>query len=143
MICSSPGAMAGLKVLGGRGVISVTTNVAPRAMQDMCAAAVKGDAKTAGPINNRLMGLHRHLFVEANPIPVKWALARMGRIGNGIRLPLTPLSESQYETVLAARANLQQAEKVLEMTENNYKYGAATPLDILDSQTAVSVARTT
>jgi len=89
-------------LLGGRGVISVTTNVAPRAMQDMCVAAIKGNAKTAGPINNRLMGLHRHLFVEANPIPVKWALEQMGLIEGGIRLPLTPLSAPHHEIVRQA-----------------------------------------
>ena len=89
-------------LLGGRGVISVTTNVAPRAMQDMCVAAIKGDAKTAGPINNRLMGLHRHLFVEANPIPVKWALEQMGLIEGGIRLPLTRLSAAHHDIVRQA-----------------------------------------
>jgi 4-hydroxy-tetrahydrodipicolinate synthase len=89
-------------LLGGRGVISVTANVAPRAMQDMCVAAVKGDTKTAGPINNRLMGLHRHLFIEANPIPVKWALEEMGLVEGGIRLPLTPLSTGHHEIVRQA-----------------------------------------
>jgi 4-hydroxy-tetrahydrodipicolinate synthase len=89
-------------LLGGRGVISVTANVAPRAMQNMCTAAIKGDAKTAGPINNSLMGLHRHLFVEANPIPVKWALEQMGLIEGGIRLPLTPLSSPHHDIVRQA-----------------------------------------
>lgn len=89
-------------LLGGRGVISVTTNVVPRAMQDLCVAALKGDAKTAGPINNRLMGLHRHLFVEANPIPVKWALEQMGLIEGGIRLPLTRLSAAHHDIVRQA-----------------------------------------
>jgi len=89
-------------LLGGKGVISVTTNVVPRAMQDMCAAALKGDAKAAAAINDRLMGLHKNLFVEANPIPVKWALEQMGLIEGGIRLPLTPLSAAHHETVRAA-----------------------------------------
>ena len=89
-------------LLGGRGVISVTANVAPRLMHDMCAAALKGDLARAREANNRLLGLHRHLFCEANPIPVKWALAQMKRMGGGIRLPLTPLSEGCHERVLAA-----------------------------------------
>jgi 4-hydroxy-tetrahydrodipicolinate synthase len=89
-------------LLGGKGVISVTTNVAPRAMQDMCIAALKGDAKTAGVINDRLMGLHQKLFVEANPIPVKWVLEQMGLIEGGIRLPLTRLSAAHHETLRTA-----------------------------------------
>jgi 4-hydroxy-tetrahydrodipicolinate synthase len=68
----------------------------------MCAAAKKGDSAKAIDINNRLLGLHKHLFVETNPIPVKWALNRMGRIAEGIRLPLTPLSPANHETVAAA-----------------------------------------
>jgi 4-hydroxy-tetrahydrodipicolinate synthase len=71
-------------------------------MHEMCAAAVAGDAKRAIALNQRLMGLHQKLFVEANPIPVKWALARMGRIGEAIRLPLTPLAPAFHETVVAA-----------------------------------------
>lgn len=89
-------------LLGGRGVISVTTNVAPRAMQDMCAAALKGDAKTARAINDRLMGLHQKLFVEANPIPVKWVLEEMKLIEGGIRLPLTRLSAPHHDTLRQA-----------------------------------------
>jgi 4-hydroxy-tetrahydrodipicolinate synthase len=89
-------------LLGAHGDISVTANVAPRAMHEMCAAALAGDAKRAIALNQRLMGLHQKLFVEANPIPVKWALARMGRIGEGIRLPLTPLAAAHHETVTAA-----------------------------------------
>jgi len=89
-------------LLGGDGVISVTANVAPRLMHEMCEAARAGDAKRATQINNRLLPLHRHLFVEANPIPVKWALARMGRIAEGLRLPLTPLAAQFHETVAAA-----------------------------------------
>ncbi|MDH5263310.1 MAG: 4-hydroxy-tetrahydrodipicolinate synthase, partial [Betaproteobacteria bacterium] len=89
-------------LLGAHGDISVTANVAPRAMHEMCAAARAGDARKAIAINQRLMGLHQKLFVEANPIPVKWALARMGRIGDGIRLPLTPLAPAFHDTVAGA-----------------------------------------
>jgi 4-hydroxy-tetrahydrodipicolinate synthase len=91
-----------LMLQGGKGVISVTTNVAPRAMQDMCAAALRGDAAGARAINDRLLGLHKNLFVETNPIPVKWALQEMGLIEGGIRLPLTPLSAAYHETVRQA-----------------------------------------
>ncbi len=87
---------------GGRGVISVTANVAPRAMSEMVAAAGRGDTPAAQTVDARLAQLHRDLFLEANPIPVKWALERMGRIGSGIRLPLTPLSEGQQPAVMAA-----------------------------------------
>jgi len=93
-----------LMLLGGRGVISVTANVAPRLMHEMCVAALKPDPARARELNNRLMGLHRHLFVEANPIPVKWAVASMNLIKPGIRLPLTPLTASCYEQVRAAMA---------------------------------------
>ncbi len=89
-------------LLGGQGVISVTTNVAPRDMQDMCAAALKGDAKTAGVINDKLIGLHKSLFIEANPIPVKWVLEQMGLIEGGIRLPLTRLSEIHHDVLRQA-----------------------------------------
>ena len=89
-------------LLGANGDISVTANVAPRAMHEMCSAAIAGNAKKAIGINARLMGLHQKLFVEANPIPVKWALARMGRIGEGIRLPLTALAPSFHETLTGA-----------------------------------------
>ena len=77
---------------GARGVISVTANVAPRAMADVVAAAARGDAAGAQQLDAPLAGLHQQLFCEANPIPAKWALARMGLIGPGIRLPLTPLA---------------------------------------------------
>lgn len=87
---------------GGHGVISVTSNVAPRAMHDMCVAAMAGDRNKAEQINDRLMSLHTKLFVEANPIPVKWALHEMGLIPKGIRLPLTVLSEQQHEIVRQA-----------------------------------------
>jgi len=86
-------------LLGGHGIISVTANVAPRMMHDMCAAAFAGDLNTARALNSKLLRLHIDLFVEANPIPVKWAVAEMGLIGSGIRLPLTPLS-SQYHQLL-------------------------------------------
>jgi 4-hydroxy-tetrahydrodipicolinate synthase len=89
-------------LLGGHGTISVTANVAPRAMHEMCAAALRGDAATARTLNARLVGLHRDLFCEANPIPVKWAVSRMGFMSQGIRLPLTPLSPAGQERVLAA-----------------------------------------
>ncbi|HYC38623.1 MAG TPA: 4-hydroxy-tetrahydrodipicolinate synthase [Usitatibacter sp.] len=88
--------------LGANGVISVTANVAPRAMHEMIVAARAGDARKAIELNNRLLGLHRHLFCEANPIPVKWALQRMGRIATGIRLPLTPLAPQYHELVAGA-----------------------------------------
>jgi 4-hydroxy-tetrahydrodipicolinate synthase len=87
---------------GGKGVISVTANVAPRAMQDMCEAALRGDRATAAAINDRLMPLHRDLFIESNPIPVKWALHEMGLIESGIRLPLTVLSPPAREIVRKA-----------------------------------------
>jgi 4-hydroxy-tetrahydrodipicolinate synthase len=87
---------------GGKGVISVTANVAPKAMHDMCEAAFKGDHETAEQINHRLGRLHHDLFVESNPIPVKWALAEMGMISPGIRLPLTPLSQEYHDQVRQA-----------------------------------------
>ena len=82
-----------LMLAGGHGVISVTSNLAPEQMQRMCEAALAGEAAKAAEIDRGLEGLHRDLFLEANPIPVKWALAEMGRMGKGIRLPLTWLSE--------------------------------------------------
>lgn len=87
---------------GGAGVISVTANVAPRLMADMCEAALEGDAALAAELDQRLADLHRDLFIESNPIPVKWALARMGLIEGGIRLPLTPLSPACQPVVEAA-----------------------------------------
>ncbi len=94
-----------LILLGGQGTISVTANVAPRLVHEMCAAALAGDAVTARAIHLKLLGLHRNLFVEANPIPVKWAVARMGRIEDGIRLPLTPLAAENQERVRSAMAD--------------------------------------
>jgi 4-hydroxy-tetrahydrodipicolinate synthase len=89
-----------LILLGGHGTISVTANVAPRLMHQMCVAALAGDVKKAREINFKLLPLHQKLFVEANPIPVKWAVAQMGLIGAGIRLPLTPMS-AQFSEVVA------------------------------------------
>jgi 4-hydroxy-tetrahydrodipicolinate synthase len=91
-----------LMLLGADGVISVTANVAPRLMHEMCAAAIGGKAGDAREINHRLLGLHRHLFCEANPIPVKWAVHQLGRIAGGIRLPLTPLSNNFQSQVREA-----------------------------------------
>jgi len=91
-----------LLAMGSHGVISVTANVAPREMAQMCRAALDGDFKAALAINRRLLPLHGKLFVEANPIPLKWAMARMGLVESGIRLPLTPLSPAHHDTVLAA-----------------------------------------
>lgn len=89
-------------LLGFHGTISVTANVAPQAMHEMCMAALADDVRRARAINGRLVGLHRHLFCEANPIPVKWAVARLGLIEEGIRLPLTPLAAEGQHKVLAA-----------------------------------------
>jgi 4-hydroxy-tetrahydrodipicolinate synthase len=89
-------------LLGAKGDISVTANVAPRLMHEMCKLARAGKEKEARAINERLLGLHKNLFVEANPIPVKWALKEMGLVKGGIRLPLTPLSAKYHETVRAA-----------------------------------------
>ncbi|NOT68065.1 MAG: 4-hydroxy-tetrahydrodipicolinate synthase [Methylophilaceae bacterium] len=88
-----------LMLLGGHGVISVTANVAPKLMHEMCVAAMSGNAILARTINAKLFALHQKLFVEANPIPVKWVLHKMGLIGAGIRLPLVTLS-AQYQDVL-------------------------------------------
>jgi 4-hydroxy-tetrahydrodipicolinate synthase len=89
-------------LLGGHGVISVTANVAPKLMHRMCAAALVGDVKKARELNLRLFPLHQRLFVEANPIPVKWALAEMGMIEPGLRLPMSPLAEKFHQTVREA-----------------------------------------
>ena len=91
-----------LMLLGAKGSISVTANVAPWLMHKMCAAALNGDLSEAREINFKLLGLHRNLFVEANPIPVKWAVARMGHMKNVLRLPLTPLSQASQPAVEAA-----------------------------------------
>src|SRR5687767_12346847 len=91
-----------LILMGGHGVISVTANVAPKLMHQMCAAALVGDVKKARELNFKLFPLHQKLFVEANPIPVKWALAEMGMIEGGLRLPLSPLDEKFHQTVREA-----------------------------------------
>jgi 4-hydroxy-tetrahydrodipicolinate synthase len=91
-----------LVLLGGHGVISVTANVAPKLMHQMCAAALVGDVKKARELNLKLLPLHQKLFVEANPIPVKWALAEMGMIEAGLRLPLSPLADRFHQTVRLA-----------------------------------------
>ncbi|MFN3828920.1 MAG: 4-hydroxy-tetrahydrodipicolinate synthase [Tepidimonas ignava] len=91
-----------LMLLGGQGNVSVTANVAPRLMHELCAAAIAGDARTATRIQMQLLPLHKQLFVEANPIPVKWAMARLGLCGPTLRLPLTPLSANGQAVVEAA-----------------------------------------
>jgi 4-hydroxy-tetrahydrodipicolinate synthase len=88
--------------VGARGVISVSANVAPRRMHEACAAALSGDLTEARVIDASLQPLHKDLFVESSPIPVKWAVARMGIIGNAIRLPLVELASAHHETVLRA-----------------------------------------
>lgn len=93
-----PTAMA-LMFCGGRGNISVTANVAPRAMHELCVAAMAGRTAEAIAINNKMLPLHNKLFVEPNPVPVKWALTQMGLISSGIRLPLVGLGSEYHETV--------------------------------------------
>ena len=88
-----------LILLGAHGTISVTANVAPRLMHEMCLAALNGEVAKAREINFRLLGLHRYLFIEANPIPVKWAVSSMGKMKNVLRLPLTPLSAASQNIV--------------------------------------------
>jgi 4-hydroxy-tetrahydrodipicolinate synthase len=87
---------------GARGVISVTANVAPRRMSDACRAALSGDLTLARAVDAHLQALHKDLFLEANPVPVKWAVARMGLIGNAIRLPLVEMAPAHQEAVLRA-----------------------------------------
>jgi 4-hydroxy-tetrahydrodipicolinate synthase len=96
-----PTAMA-LMFCGGAGNISVTANVAPRAMHELCVAAMNGETAKAIEINNKVLPLHQKLFVEPNPVPVKWALAEMGMMPAGLRLPLAPLSADCHDTVRAA-----------------------------------------
>ena len=88
-----------LMLCGGQGNISVTANVAPRLMHELCVAAIAGDREKAMQIQFQLMPLHKQLFVEANPIPVKWAMARMGLMGGAMRLPMTPLSATNEPVV--------------------------------------------
>jgi 4-hydroxy-tetrahydrodipicolinate synthase len=91
-----------LMLCGGQGNVSVTANIAPRAMSQLCKAAIAGDAKAAMDIQRKLMPVHKWLFVEANPIPLKWAMARMGLCGPALRLPMTPLSAQHHAGVEAA-----------------------------------------
>jgi len=91
-----------LMLCGGQGNISVTANLAPRLMHELCVAAIAGDASTAMRIQRQLMPLHKHLFVEANPIPVKWAMARLGLCGSTLRLPMTALASAHHASVEAA-----------------------------------------
>jgi 4-hydroxy-tetrahydrodipicolinate synthase len=91
-----------LILMGGHGVVSVTANVAPKLMHQMCAAALVGDVKRARELNMRLFPLHQRLFLEANPIPVKWALAEMGMIEGGLRLPMSPLADKFHQAVREA-----------------------------------------
>jgi 4-hydroxy-tetrahydrodipicolinate synthase len=88
-----------LMLCGGHGNVSVTANVAPRMMHELCMAAIAGDVKHAMALQMKLMPLHKHLFIESNPIPVKWAVARMGHCGPALRLPLTPLTPSSQQVV--------------------------------------------
>lgn len=88
-----------LMLCGGQGNISVTANIAPRLMHELCVAAMAGDARRAMDIQFRLMPVHKHLFVESNPIPLKWAMARMGLCGPAMRLPLTPMAAA-YESIV-------------------------------------------
>jgi 4-hydroxy-tetrahydrodipicolinate synthase len=104
VLSGDDGSTLALILLGANGTISVTANVAPRLMHEMCAAGLAGDLAKAREINNRLLPLHANLFVEANPIPVKWAVARLGLIEPGIRLPMTPLAEPLQSRVADAMA---------------------------------------
>ena len=91
-----------LMLMGGKGDISVTANVAPKLMAEMCAAAIAGDSATAQAIDARLAALHDAMFVEANPIPVKWAVSQLGLMSNALRLPMTPLSTEHHAQVRSA-----------------------------------------
>ncbi|MDX1528908.1 MAG: 4-hydroxy-tetrahydrodipicolinate synthase [Gammaproteobacteria bacterium] len=96
-------------LVGGRGVISVTANVAPAQMHDMCMRALEGDADGAKRIDESLQPLHKALFLESNPIPAKWAVSQLGLMGPGIRLPLTPLSEKFHDQVRLAMQTASEA----------------------------------
>ena len=96
-------------LLGGNGSITVTGNVAPKLVHEMINAAIKGDRNTATSIDKKLVGLHEHLFIQSNPIPVKWAVSELGLMGKGIRLPLTWLTEDCFEAV---RNAMRQAEVI-------------------------------
>jgi 4-hydroxy-tetrahydrodipicolinate synthase len=99
MLSGCDGTALAFTLLGGHGTISVTANVAPRLMHQMIAAALQGDLVTGRDINNKLLPLHQRLFLEANPIPVKWAVARMGLAGGALRLPMTPMSLQHAATL--------------------------------------------
>ena len=86
------GSAIALMLLGGHGNVSVTANVAPRAMHELCMAAIEGNARAASAIHLKLLPLHQHLFLEPSPAPAKWAMARLGLCGDALRLPITPLS---------------------------------------------------
>jgi 4-hydroxy-tetrahydrodipicolinate synthase len=96
-----------LMLLGGSGDISVTANVAPKLMSEMCAAALAGDSALAAALDRQLIGLHDAMFVEANPIPVKWAVSQLGLMENSLRLPMTALSDQHHQQVAAALNNTQ------------------------------------
>ncbi|MGB4812835.1 MAG: 4-hydroxy-tetrahydrodipicolinate synthase [Methylophilaceae bacterium] len=102
ILSGDDGTAMSLMLLGGKGVISVTGNVAPKLMHEMCVAAIVGNAIKAREINAKLFALHQKLFIEANPIPVKWVLNQMGLIKAGIRLPMMPLSQQYHEVLSAA-----------------------------------------
>jgi len=93
------GSAIALMLLGGHGNVSVTANVAPRAMHELCAAAMAGRAREAAAIQFRLLALHKNLFIEPSPAPTKWALQRLGRCGGALRLPITPLSAAGQASV--------------------------------------------
>ena len=96
------GTAVALMLCGGQGNVSVTANVAPRQMHDLCVAAIAGKAHEAMAIQRKLLNLHKHMFTEANPIPVKWAVSRMGLCGGTMRLPMTPLSATHHAALEAA-----------------------------------------
>lgn len=110
VLCGDDPVAAESMLRGARGVISVTANLAPGRMHEMALAALSGDAARARALDAALRPLHDALFVEANPIPAKWALAELGRIGPGIRLPLTPLSDASQSVVRAALAATSRVE---------------------------------
>jgi 4-hydroxy-tetrahydrodipicolinate synthase len=96
------GTAVALMLCGGQGNVSVTANIAPRLMHELCIAAIAGDTKKAMQIQKQLLPVHKNLFVEANPIPLKWAMQKMGLCGGTMRLPLTAMAQSQESTVMAA-----------------------------------------
>lgn len=103
------GTALALMLVGGHGVISVTANVAPKLMHQMCEAALAGDIRRARELNNKLVPLHKALFVEPNPVPVKWVVQQLGLIEGGIRLPLTGLSQSYHEVLREAMRHAELA----------------------------------